>query len=436
MANKCSECTYLRIDGYCDPDGDDFALKTFGNVNYYSPYYGDIKIFSLCQTQGGYSYSGDASDGECGVATFYYYHANYIRQTLTNSSYWRNNGEWYNNEHDEKSFVVTPSSLSGNKDTWKTIAGYNVFPISMSTRRNLYQYVYSFYNIGMYSDPDGGVGRIMGGAVDITGSPLNTSLGRVNHVIDDNAHACFYEVYESVCRCCGEPIVTETIVNYNGRVETSSYITQNNVPFVPSNPTTPGYEGQIGWYTNVVGLANLASSTQRVMGANWQASTPFILNGVYYSTNQGGELVREIEENADTVYEQRPEYSFTLTPSDLSEIRDYNDSNSYGIPGETALEVYGNVGFTKEAGQSWEVSNDEVDVRIRFAHYGSKYLEYVNTLGYTTEEYRGTMLLDYTGSNNVCLVEEGEVSSLYNGTFSGCRWIDYLTSDGIRLAFK
>jgi len=412
-------------------------VKSFGDKVIGDNVYGSVPMLSLCAVKGGSTYSTDPGTvGECARAQFFYYDVNYIKHRLSNSSYWRNNGEWYVNEQDEKAFATTANSLSGNKDYWKSIAGFNVFPISMHTRRNLYQYVYRFANIGQYSD--NALGRIMGGEVEINGKAK--ANGHINHVIEDNERVCFYEVYESVCRCCGEPIVTESIT-INNDVSTTAYINTYNVNYNESDYNKLPYDSTLGLYTNVVSLSNLASSTKRVLGANWQANTPFILDGKRYTTNQGMELISQIESVADEVYNEVPEYSFTLNPAAISDIRTYNKDHEYGIPSTIDMTIYGNVGFRKSDSGKWEVTNAEVDKRVRFSHYASEYIEALDKKGYTTQQYAGKLLLNYTGANVVCTVDAGKVNEIYStDKFVGCRWIDYITQDEngnpIRLAFK
>ena len=401
-----------------------------------------VREISLCKTQDGGSYGGygyqnsRTAEGECGKVTIYYYKVNYIRQILANSSFWVNKGLWYTNEQDEKKYSFNSAALAGNKDFDNTLGGPNVFPVSMRTRRNIYQYVYTFSNIGQYSD--NALGRIMGGEVDGEGNAVGN--GHQRHVIEDNSHACFYEVYESVCRCCGEPIAT-TAISYNGQVSTTDYIDNNGDFYKESDYNKIPYDSALGLYTNVVSLSNLASSTKRVLGANWLEATPFILEGEKYTTDQGSELLAQIESKADGIYDKVPEYSFTLSPSVISEIRDYNKDHNYGIPKQTDLVIYGKMGYRKSEAGKWEVPNSEMDERIRFSHYGSKYLELLDKKGYTTQEYMGKLLINKTGNNVVCEVDAGHVADIYNtDSYRDCRWIDYITIDKdgrpIRLAFK
>ena len=406
--------------------------------------FGTNKI-SLCNTKGGneYEYSGGSSNfGLCHTVTFYYYKINYIKQTLTNSSYWRNKMDFYESQNSDEKLVSEDgvTGLPNGGEDWTLLGGYNVFPISMDTRRNLYQYTYLFYNIGMYSD--GKVGRIMGGEVDASGREVQN--GHSTHLVDNNAHACFYEVYESICRCCGEKIVG-TVVLASG-VSTSDYIADNGYFYAESDYVKVADDAALGLYTSTVSLSNVASSTQRVLGANWKAQTPFYLSGTVYSgengTDQGAELLDQIQVAADGIYDQTPDYSFTLNPAAISEIRNYNKSNSYGIPKK--LKSYGNYGYTND-GTGWIVKENQKNYRIRFNHFGSDYLEYLNTHDYTTEQYRGMTLLDITGPNAVCLIDEGNVADIYHSSkYKNCRWVDYLTNvqdkDGntvqVRLAFK
>ncbi|MBR6133165.1 MAG: hypothetical protein IKQ29_00450 [Bacilli bacterium] len=421
------------------------AASTFGDKDLTESL--GVDVFSICTDDGGYRKS-DSAANKCDKGKFNYYEANFIKHSLSNSSYFRNFGDWYiNTLTDEKvhsELIDKPSGrIPDPSSDWSLYGGHNVFPISMDTKRNLYKYEYKFYNIGMYND--GSLGRIMGHEFDKASYTVKNESKKV--LIEENYHDCLYEVYESICRCCGEEIVTYAYV-ITGREgqDPPDYIIETGAK--PGNSTnTVVNEAQISAYTNTVSLSNVASATQRVLGANWQARTPFYLGGKLYEggegTNQGDYLLKGIEEKGDELYDETPEYSYILNPSTLASIRNYNKSNSY-VPDTTsgkftAAEGTGKGTGFKKVGTDWLVSTSEASEHLRFFHYKSAYLK--DTLSsYQTPAYSSS---SFIGRDKICYISgsESELESavkylVKNGPNSDCLWVDYITPGGIRLAFK
>ena len=430
----------------------DESVQIFGNADAEDSL--GIKKFSLCKTESG---NGKIVGGthKCALGMFNYYKAYYIKQTLSNSSFFKNYGDWYINNltdvkvHDD---TLESSTRISDPDNWSLLGGHNVFPISMDTKKNLYKYEYKFFNIGMYKD--GSLGRIMGGEVSAPDGYTVVNAREDQTLIDKNYHDCVYEVYESICRCCGDDIETYATFYETNPDYVEGY---NTVEYVNSTGATPGVsynteinEAQIGAYTNTVSLSNVASATQRVLGANWKAQTPFYLAGTVHAgsdgTNQGAYLLKGIEEKGDELYNEKPEYSYTLNPSILANMRNYNKSNSY-VPdlagGKfTAAEGEGNGTGFKHYGSGevgWIVSNADADNKLRFFHYKSKYLRETlkdyETPGNGTSFSHRTKVCYVTGTESEL---ELKVKNLVtNGPGTECLWVDYVTpSEKIRLAFK
>ena len=409
-----------------------------------------IKAFSICIWSGGYG--KDESANKCASAMMYYYKdANFIKHTLSNSSYFKNWGDWFlNNVTDEKVHAenLQDTSKITNPDDWTLYGGHNVFPVSMDTKANLYRYQYKFYNIGMYND--GALGRIMGGQVEVpSGNKKNNGHSDETILIQENYHNCLYEVYESICRCCGEEIVTYAYF-IEGQTPPEYVDETGAIPGTSSN--TVINEAQIGAFTNTISLANFSSATQRVLGANWKAQTPFFLEGEIHDgangTDQGAFLIKGIQEKGDEIYNETPEYSYVLNPSAITSIRSYNSGKSY-IPdvsgasyvaaeGEHKGTGYKNVGGGETG---WLVSNEDANDRLRFFHYTSKYLK--DTLSaYETPKYKSSLFTNktkicYISANNDTELEAKVKDLVKNGPSAGCKWVDYVTpEENIRLAFK
>ncbi len=414
----------------------------------------ELKVdkFSICSVTTGYGIV-EGTTNKCAMGKFFYYDANFIKHTLSNSSFFKNYGDWYINAlTDEKVHAnsITQTERIPDPDNWSLYGGHNVFPVSMDTKRNLYKYEYKFYNIGAYND--GTLGRIMGRQFDF--DRYEVVNPNKNVLIEENYHDCLYEVYESICRCCGEEIVTYAYdITAREGEDPPDYINETGAE--PGNSTnTVINEARISAYTNTVSLSNLASSTRRVLGANWQARTPLYLGGKLYEdgTDQGLHLLKGIEEKGDELYNDKPEYSYILNPSTLTSIRDYNKTNSY-VPDTTsgkftAAEGEGNGTGFKKSGSDWLVSTSEANSYLRFFHYKSKYLK--DTLSaYETPAYSS---YSFTKRSKICEISgsstalEAAVKELVkNGPSSDCLWVDYITTvhdavEGknitVRLAFK
>ncbi|MGN0966140.1 MAG: hypothetical protein ACI4OP_00890 [Candidatus Coprovivens sp.] len=393
---------------------------------------------TICDFKGsGYEYD---THGNCDWAKgeVSYYEVNYIKQTLENSSYFRNKGYWWQNKAtDSKLHADTISEATSRfKVDQEHVTLYgakdNTFPIGITTPRNIYQYTYTFSDIGYFSD--GTTGRIMGNPA--------TSLVAVNK------HACFYEVYEDICRCCGDPILWTTYES-SKYDDTNDFLNENGYNYNMSNtsydPSKP-LSSHLGYLNSSISLYDVAGSDGALAG-NWSSTDLFTYQSAVYETGKGEILANEIMEKGETVYDtasNKPEYSYTLNANAIALIKEYNSGHSYGYS-TSDLIAYGvsNKKTAINANISVINSNDLNDVNT-FSHYGSKFLEEYMT-SYVTEDFKQDVLTRRTtqGSATVCSVEAGPdaarqaFSMIQN---NNCRWVDYIetTNDGnkVRLAFK
>lgn len=392
--------------------------------------------------------------GTCYQVNVKYYKTHYITSKISNSSFYKNKGNWYQRGNDIKEHGDTwklaldnansrPGSATNynensEKGHWSVMGTKNVFPISLTTPRNLYQYTYTFADIGSYSD--GKLGRVMGDE---------------DSIIKLNTRACFYEVYEEMCLCCGSEIVS--YVEGSTGV-TQQFIDDNSFDYKLIQETSPDYnkltenkDGILNIASSSVSLNDLSSNygTGRTTPVNWSDNSPFFYNGTTYFTDKGDVAIKEIEVKGENIYADTPEYSYLLTPSTLSAIRDYNASNGYEVNFNN-LKVYGR--YTIEpvsscSGSSCDWGDTLTDFQmdndyITFRHYGSKFLEEeMEDLGAV---YDGT-ISKYTGDDNVCYVVQGDIDTsndendLVNKVKNEkCRWVDYVSTNGgtFRLAFK
>lgn len=371
----------------------------------------------------------------CYTMAVYYPNTYYVRATLENSSFYKNKGQWYMRSSDVKEhgdtkvqalenamkrddsfrYPTTPEEL----DRWSLMGGtnrqrgVNVFPISLTTPRNLYQYSYTFGSIG--STYDGKLGRIMGDETSLI--PLNT-------------RSCFYEVYEELCLCCGSKIN----VHIEDDNSTNDYLNDN--PGIGYKPSDPGKlelndDGTLSFATSTISLGDLDSGTGRQLGVNWSPNSPFLYSGVTYFTNKGDELIHEIETKGETIYDDAPEYSYYLTPATLSAIKEYNDQYGYEVAFNSLIPygVYSiePIGDCSSPGScTWNSTDRKVmdEESIIFQHYGSKFLE--EFMWEQNAVYDGTLATSNYVHNNDCFVTAGNVNDVTERVQNGCRWVDYI----------
>ena len=400
---------------------------------------------TICDTFDGYEYT---SHGDCdwSQGDVYYYRVNYIKQELENSSFYRNKGIWAGNKiNDVKQHADTLDDAYGKfrgiDESKITLYGLidNTFPVGMVTPRNIYQYSYTFADVGYFSD--GTTGRIMGNA--------SQSL------IAINKHACFYEVYEKICRCCGDPMLWTT---YSGSklTETSEFLTTQGYVFTPSgtgiDPNTT-FSRRLAYVGSSVSLYDLDGSNDRELASNWSTNDNFL-----YATNnhvgnaetdKGANLASSIVKRGEEIYDTgtyNPEYSYVLSPSTLSLIREYNEGRLYGY-GSDSLILYGV--SNREVAFDNSITNITQDIKEEnntFSHFGSKFLEdFMKTYVPSQFEDRVLPSRKTQGPTVVCSVDGTLGVTAADRAFdmvqnNNCRWVDYVqtTPDGkqIRLAFK
>lgn len=402
----------------------------------------------------------------------------YIKRTISNSSTFASEYKWYVNKtndtkiYTKKLSTYPKSGITSNPSHWSLLGSSNqgtgqkdsdgkyvvnggdmVFPVKVTTPRNMYKYTYLLTNIGMYNNSLTKVGRLMGGT---------------NPVAGNNTRTCFYEVLENICLCCADVIDTEVVSNVS-KLSTSKALSAAGSSYKVSSykgvseDDKKNVVGQLGFYNNTVSLADFTGGSNRDVGSNWRGKTKYLVEGNVEVTNKGAVLKNYIESKGENVYNDDPEYSYTLNPAAMSAIRTYNETNGYQVRA-TTLTTYGPLLITSNNIKNWKVTNDNIENKVSFNHYGSRFLE-VNLKNYKN----GTVLSDKTGlcyvyvpNINEATVKQTEnklksqvnidIKSLkgaqyYNSNgnkisnLSSCRWIDYVSETSkagyySRLAFK
>lgn len=362
-------------------------------------------------------YSEEWLGGTCFEVEVDYKKAHYVKSSIENSSYYKNKGYWYVRGGDSKIHGddiskaikkfnrLQPSGYIDDYEDgteeymrWSRLGSFNVFPVSMATPRNLYQYTYTFGNVGSYFD--GTLGRIM---------------GNEKSIIQDNTRTCFYEVYEEVCLCCGYKIPPGELVETSG---IGSYFDYKGSNWELAGGNT---NGNITFYSNSVALGDIGLGRDSdTLGDNWSDSSKFMYNGDdSLITDKGNKLKDNIENTGENIYARDPEYAYFLTPDALKQIRSYNDANGYDLNFDRLI-VYDN-SLIQCASASCDGNPDT----INFQHYGSKFLRSDSGTGINLNSYG---LID-DNTNRICVVDENSFIPTYDMSQqikNGCRWVDYL----------
>ena len=443
----------------CKNKIDTYSYKSSGNVDVYSnsnalsSNSGNVsdsvqsKIFTLCQV-GDNDYASDSQSGEtdCVSAVLYYYDVNYIKQSMKNSSYYKNYGNWFiQNGTDVKTYQSNMddaiSKFGGDKYNWSILAPNNVFPIKTTTRRNIYRYMYSFDNIGYFAN---NTSRIMTGTNKDAISDLGRIMGATNSIVLNNVHSCFYEVFEDICKCCGDPIDTALLEAGSYKVVTESHLedycsTHNCTKSDTQMRTT---QAKMNIYPSTVSLYDLDAlfdaNASENLGKNWSTNSEFYVGGSTYLTNKGAELAIQIQSVGENVYDDTPEYSFYLGPEALSKIKEYNQGVGYALNIDNLIPY----GYYRVVSDNNDFEVTDENSQITMIHYGSKFLE--DLVGYVPTDYYNKTFITRK-QNNVCYVvstDNDAAATAYKIVKgSNCRWVDYIqydegTSNYFRLAYK
>jgi len=181
-----------------------------------------------------------------------------------------------------------------------------VFPVALKRDQGVYNWTLSFKNLGeKFADGGCSTGRI-DEVANAIGKTLNTELG----------YACVYVVdcddcdYECVCPD-NLPTGYECVVT---KTDQEGQICEFTEP-TPKCPDCDVYcincifDGDDAYNYRTISLSDI-NPTNRTLGYNW-------------SNYKGQETKKDIEKVNESAY-KKPEYSYTLTATQMKEIRDYN----------------------------------------------------------------------------------------------------------------
>lgn len=213
-----------------------------------------------------------------------------------------------------------------------------VMPVRITTPKGVYNFKFAFNQIGQFNDIDDRAGtdekENLGRLMNYTNNnssvvsedaaeenPLNVEpIVTVNSkFINDKRsvfdaigllplYVCTYEIYEDVCKCCGE----------------DDFEIEGDVGNVGGNkpPTGMGIndEGYLTYYYRSVSLNDLFPNSSG--GGSLTGSRPA---GSNWTNDKGQQAYNAITAAGEFAYEE-PEYSYLLTPSSTAKIRAYNSA--------------------------------------------------------------------------------------------------------------
>ena len=215
-----------------------------------------------------------------------------------------------------------------------------VMPVRITTPQGVYNFKFAFNQIGQFSDIDDragtdekeNLGRLMNytnnnssvvSEDDTEENPLNVEpIVTVNSkFINDKRsvfdaigllplYVCTYEIYEDVCKCCGED-------DFEIEGDVGGSTGSGNKP-----PTGMGIndEGYLTYYYRSVSLNDLFPNSSG--GGSLTGSRPA---GSNWTNDKGQQAYNAITAAGEFAYEE-PEYSYLLTPSSTAKIRAYNSA--------------------------------------------------------------------------------------------------------------
>lgn len=290
----------------------------------------------------------------------------YIKKEVTKSAEYNNNQAFQSNyPHGTIDTVTNPEDVKYNYSYLGA-----VFPIALKTDTGVYNWTLKFDNIGQYND---------------TTSCSSSSLGRLNKVgtavgkvlEDEIGYVCVYVIDCDDCDYgCTCP---ENLPDGYSCVKKSKFVCE----IVEPDPKCDDcdvycvnciFDGNDTYNYRTVSLSSI-NPNDRKMGSNW-------------SSTKGKKTKSDIETNAENIYKE-PEYSYTITPTQMKNIRDYNNQqgtyvaedleyHDAKINGITYSNVYGTSEFLNDNTKKYFTENKRND---DWTFWGEGNNEEINTNG-------------------------------------------------------
>lgn len=367
--------TFKYNEAYKDQINGEFVQKsktTGGSETYCS---GNINDNYICDNGGSSSVQTTTTNtvicntNGCQPVTVNISSANFVQKTKEASA-------TYEPDHDFATYTpygtikFKNSACKGNDCLWSKLPE-NALPVSMITKTGVFPFVINFSNIGQ-DNKTGALGRLMGASTSVLteydklDDNVRCPKGSTSETMSQNAgYVCHYLTNCDNCKF--------TCTDKNDCKFIQRECTGENCTLTCKNCLFDGKTNNFTYRT--VSVNNLNPNT-RSLGYNW-------------SNVKGEATKKEIETTSDTIYE-KPQYSYTLTPTNLKNIRDYNDdAGSYTnaeVPNSVSAKVDGNASLYCETMDYNGVSNG-VTYKCR-----SRFLDLIEKTGkkYSTSSYRIT----------------------------------------------
>ena len=292
------------------------------------------------------------------------------RYTCNNGyCYYRSATQFYTYPSDG---VVTVNPANSENATLIQTDG-RVYPVTITTQSGLHQYSLKFEQVGQYFE-SGYLGRIMGG----NGSKQGTMVGAykdsavctydVPQEIPDNScndvevkycnggdfanlsaselSECINQLInvkeDGVAICCSE---AEKALNINKMADPTTVNNYNaacpNGPkacvgyrIINDETSTSSYDqalvssnGDLNFTVRTVSLNNLFPNGEATKGSNWKSDTTNRITNDKTQQTHGltiNQIINKIQSDGESIYGNTPDYSFTLTPSCIKLIQEYN----------------------------------------------------------------------------------------------------------------
>jgi len=297
------------------------------------------------------------------------YTTKYVKSTVTKTGIYKTPSIFYT-QH--PSGTITTDKNASN------ITLIDGLPVAISTGKGRHQFTLSLKNIGeYYNETSCKSGRIIGDENSVL-DKQNKESGKTG--IFKAEYMCYYDVNCPECDFeCEGPLCE--IEQCDG---------------VDCTPTCLGNgcaysEAGLSYAYRTVSLSSLNpnASLGRKLGYNWNAE-----NSV-----KAAETIDEIEANAEAAYENEPEYSFTLTPSLITAIKEYNkqELSNGGYTNETLTcsdDKYGNKNVNCESDFISKLVNGDIGNRN-------------NKVTVPKSEDKFTSWLDSDYCNGTCTITKG-----------------------------
>jgi hypothetical protein len=226
-----------------------------------------------------------------------------------------------------------------------------VFPVAMTTNEGVYKWQLNITNLGQSSD--GSTGRIDKIAKNL-GVSVDSSI----------QYVCVYAVdcddCEYTCKCpAGSTNCTET-------EKTCTFDDKPTCTDCEVYCKNCIFNGDTTYTYRTVSLNNLFPNTSRTIGSNW-------------SSDKGQATAKAISDTGEDAY-ITPEYSFTLTATNMQNIRNYNSTTGTYVDEDlTYTEVTVN-GVTYYVGKSNFLRNDNNNLYFENAKLNNDWTSYSGTI--------------------------------------------------------